>query len=168
MLQAVKSSATAEGTQYKVVIRFEDHAVRGFALASELGSVEQLLRNDPQYPLHSIRLKLLGSDEVQEVATSNAKAIFFVKTFDGDLKHRALHFHENAPIMQGLWVRVRFHDAEVIEGIISNTHDHVLGDGFFMMPTDPNGNNKLIYVLKSHLKDFHVLGIRNAPKTPVL
>jgi hypothetical protein len=168
VLQGASGAAAPSSTMYKVVIRFEDHAIRGFAQASELGSVEQLLRNDPQYPLTSIRLKLLDADEVQDVATGNAKAIFFVKTFDGDLRHRALHFHENAPIMQGLWVRVRFHDAEVIEGIISNTHDHVLGDGFFMMPTDPNGNNKLIYVLKSHLKDFHVLGIRNAPKTPIL
>jgi hypothetical protein len=32
------------------------------------------------------------------------------------------------------------------------------------MPTDPNGNNKLVYVLKGGLKDFHVLGIRNYPK----
>jgi len=33
-----------------------------------------------------------------------------------------------------------------------------------MMPTDPNGNNRLIYVLKDRLKDFNVLGMRNAPK----
>jgi hypothetical protein len=32
------------------------------------------------------------------------------------------------------------------------------------MPTDPNGNNKLVYVLKGGLKDFHILGIRNYPK----
>jgi len=141
--------------------------VRGFAQSSELGTVEQLLRNDPQHPLDSVRLTIVDTGEVKQVPVENAKAIFFVKTFDGDLRHRALHFHENAPVMEGLWVRVRFHDGEVIEGIISNTHDHVLKTGFFMMPTDPNGNNKLIYVLKSRLKDFNVLGIRNAPRLPV-
>ncbi len=151
---------------FKVVIRFEDHAVRGFASASEIGTIEQLLRNDPQHPLDSIRLTLVDTGRVQEIATANAKAIFFVMTFDGDLRHRALHFHEHAPVMQGLWVRVRFHDGEAVEGIISNTHDHVLGSGFFMTPTDPNGNNKLIYVLKSRLKDFSVLGLRNAPRIP--
>lgn len=151
---------------YKVVIRFEDHAVRGFALASEIGTIDQLLRNDPQHPLDSIRLTVADTGEILNIATADAKAIFFVMTFDGDLRHRALHFHEHAPVMQGLWVRVRFHDGEAVEGIISNTHDHVLGLGFFMSPTDPNGNNKLIYVLKSRLKDFSVLGLRNAPRVP--
>jgi hypothetical protein len=170
--QAIRSIATGSrigekqvagelpGT-HRVVIRYESHAVRGFVEASELGSVEQLLRNDPQYPLDFIRLRLLDSETVEDVPTKDAKAVFFVKTFDGDLRHRALHFHEHAPIVQGLWVRVYFYDGEMIEGIISNTRDFVLESGFFLMPTDPNGNNKLVYVLKGGLKDFHVLGMRN-------
>ena len=149
---------------YRVVVRYEDRAVRGFADMSELGSIDQLLRNDSQYPLDSIRLRLLDSESVEEVPTKDAKAVFFVKTFDGDLRHRALHFHEHAPIVPGLWVRVYFYDNEMIEGIISNTRDFVLEDGFFLRPTDPNGNNKLVYVLKGGLKDFHVLGMRNPPK----
>jgi hypothetical protein len=148
------------GDTHRVVIRYENHAVRGFAQASELGSVEQLLRNDPQYPLQSIRLRLVDSEKIEDVSTKDAKAVFFVKTFDGDLRHRALHFHEHAPVVPGLWVRVYFYDSEMIEGIISNTKDFVLESGFFLMPTDPNGNNKLVYVLKAGLKDFHVLGIR--------
>ncbi len=161
----MKKSAETESTgTYRVVIRYEDRAVRGFVEESELGSIEQLLRNDAQYPLDSIRLRLLDSETVAEVPTKDAKAVFFVKTFDGDLRHRALHFHENAPIVPGLWVRVYFYDGEMIEGIISNTRDFVLEDGFFMRPTDPNGNNRLVYILKGGLKDFHVLGMRNPSK----
>jgi hypothetical protein len=144
-----------------LVIRYEDHAVRGLAQAKDLGSIDQLLRSDPQTSLDFIRLKLANSEEITNVPTKNAKAVFFVKTFDGDLKHRALHFHEHAPIVSGLWIRVCFQDNEVIEGIIRNGGDFVLEHGFFMMPTDPNGNNQLIYVLKDRLKDFHVLGMRN-------
>jgi hypothetical protein len=151
---------------YRVVIRYENHAVRGLAEPSELGSIDQLLRNDPVYPLDSIRLKLLDSEAVEDVSTKDAKAVFFVKTFDGDLRHRALHFHEHAPIVPGLWVRVYFYDGEMIEGIISNTRDFVLETGFFLRPTDPNGNNRLVYVLKAGLKDFHVLGMRNPSKNP--
>jgi hypothetical protein len=153
-----------DATTYQVVIRYEDHAVRGFVDANELGSLEQLLKNEPQVGLDTIRLKRVGSDAVEEVPTRNAKAVFFVKTFDGDLRHRALHFHENAPIVQGLWVRVTFADGETVEGIIRNGRDYVLEHGFVMMPTDPNGNNRLIYVLKDRLKDFNVLGMRNAPR----
>jgi hypothetical protein len=149
---------------HKVVVRYEDRAVRGFADVNELGSIEQLLRNDPQYPIDSIRLKILDTNDVQEVPTKDAKAVFFVKTFDGDLRHRALHFHEHAPVVPGLWVRVYFYDNEMIEGIISNTREFVLENGFFLKPTDPNGNNSLVYVLKGGLKDFHVLGMRNFSK----
>ena len=149
-----------------MIIRYEKHAVRGVAESKELGSIDQLLRNDPMYPLDTIRLKRLDSGEVEDMSTKDAKAVFFVKTFDGDLKHRALHFHEHAPIVQGLWVRVYFYDGEMIEGIISNTKDFVLETGFFLRPTDPNGNNRLVYVLKSGLKDFHVLGMRNFSKNP--
>ena len=152
---------------YRIVIRYENHAVRGLAEPSELGSIEQLLRNDPIYPLDSIRLKLLDSQQIEDVSTKDAKAVFFVKTFDGDLRHRALHFHEHAPTVPGLWVRVYFYDGEMIEGIISNTKDFVLETGFFLRPTDPNGNNRLVYVLKAGLKDFHVLGMRNFSKNPV-
>ncbi len=161
-----KTTETESTGTYRVVVRYEDRAVRGFVEESELGSIEQLLRNDAQYPLDSIRLKLLDSEKVEEVPTKDAKAVFFVKTFDGDLRHRALHFHENAPIVSGLWVRVYFYDGEMIEGIISNTRDFVLEDGFFMRPTDPNGNNRLVYILKGGLKDFHVLGMRNPSKNP--
>jgi hypothetical protein len=146
---------------YRVVVRYENHAVRGSVELKDLGSIDQLLRNEPVYPLDSIRVKLLDSEQVEEVPTRDAKAVFFVKTFDGDLKHRALHFHEHAPVVPGLWVRVYFYDGEMIEGIISNTRDFVLESGFFLRPTDPNGNNRLVYVLKGGLKDFHVLGMRN-------
>ena len=159
-----KTTETESTGTYRVVVRYEDRAVRGFVEESELGSIEQLFRNDAHYPLDSIRLKLLDSEKVEEVPTKDAKAVFFVKTFDGDLRHRALHFHENAPIVPGLWVRVYFYDGEMIEGIISNTRDFVLEAGFFMRPTDPNGNNRLVYILKGGLKDFHVLGMRNPSK----
>lgn len=162
-----KTSEIESDGRYRVVVRFEDRTVRGFAEESELGSIEQLLRNNAQYPLDSIRLMLLDSEQVQEVPTKDAKAVFFVKTFDGDLRHKALHFHNHAPIVPGLWVRVYFYDGEMIEGIISNTRDFVLEDGFFMRPTDPNGNNKLVYILKGGLKDFHVLGMRNPSKNTI-
>jgi hypothetical protein len=162
-----KKSDNEASDSYRVVIRYENHAIRGLAEPSELGSIEQLLRNDPMYPLDSIRLKLLDTGVVEDVSTKDAKAVFFVKTFDGDLRHRALHFHEHAPIVPGLWVRVYFYDGEMIEGIISNTKDFVLESGFFLRPTDPNGNNRLAYVLKAGLKDFHVLGMRNPTKSSV-
>src|SRR3984957_11566816 len=90
-----KKASKELSDSYRIVIRYENHAVRGLVEPSELGSIEQLLRNDPMYPLDSIRLTLLDSGAVEDVSTKDAKAVFFVKTFDGDLRHRALHFHEH-------------------------------------------------------------------------
>ena len=146
------------------MVRFEDRIVRGTVRLEDLGSIEQLLQNNPHASLDSMRLTLIDTGEITDISTSDAKAVFFVKTFDGDLRHKALHFHTNAPIVQGLWVRVHFHDDEEIEGIISNSSDYVLDNGFFLIPTDPNGNNRLVYVNKGRLKDFCVLGMRNPPK----
>jgi hypothetical protein len=157
------AAASAEGV-YRVVIRFEDRTVRGTVRLEDLGSVEQLLQNEPQAPLDSMKITHVDTGEVEEISTRNAKAVFFVKTFDGDLKHKPLHFHQNLPVVPGLWVKIHFHDNEMVEGIISNTGDYVLDDGFFLIPTDPNGNNRLVYVNKSGLKDFCVLGMRNPPK----
>lgn len=160
---AAKNSVE-QAEEYRVVVRFEDRAVRGLIDSKDLGSIDQLLRNDPAYPLRSIRVKLVDSGQVEELEIKDAKAVFFVRTFDGDLKHRALHFHEHAPTVPALWVRVFFYDGEMIEGLVSNTKDFVLDTGFFLRPTDPNGNNRLVYVLKGGLKDFHVLGLREMPK----
>ncbi len=77
---------------HRIVVRYEDHAVRGFAEITDLGSVEELLHNSQQDPLESIRLRLLDSQAVEEVPTKDAKAVFFVKTFEGDLKHQGPSF----------------------------------------------------------------------------
>ena len=62
-------------------------------------------------------------------------------------------------------MRATFEDGEVIEGLIRNHSSFVVDSGFYMLPTDPEGNNWLIYILKNKLKDFQVLGLRAAPKT---
>ena len=33
-------------------------------------------------------------------------------------------------------------------------------DGFYLKPPDPNSNNRIMYVVKSALKDFTVLGVQ--------
>lgn len=126
------------------------------------------MRSGARSLLETIRLTPAEGGPAREMAVSDAKAVFFVSTFDGDTEHEALHFHQHAPILPGLWVRVQFQDGEEIEGFISNSQEYVLGQGFFIMPTDPDGNNRLIYVLKSRLKGFSVLGIRNSVRFPVL
>jgi hypothetical protein len=47
-----------------------------------------------------------------------------------------------------------------MEGIVYNSIRYLIDPGFFLLPTDPGSNNKLVYVLKSWLVDHRILGMR--------
>jgi hypothetical protein len=65
---------------------------------------------------------------------------------------------------------IRFLDGEVMEGIVHNSLHYLVDAGFFLLPTDPYSNNKLVYVAKNQLSDLRVLGTRKfyAMDTPTL
>jgi hypothetical protein len=148
---------------YKIVIQRDDETVKGYAHksqwapASDAGGTRRI---------DTIQLTLLDSGAVEEIPLDSAKAIFFVHDFIGQVRHTDLRFHDHLPATQCLWVRVEFDDGERIEGMIDNTHDFVIGSGFLMAPSDTFGNNWLIYVLKSRVSGFEVLGLR--PKVKAL
>lgn len=107
-----------------------------------------------------IELRLV-SGETRLVDLSAAKALFLVKSFDGQPEHDEVKFFQDAPDIEGLWVRVRFTDKEITEGIVHNSLPFFLNPGFFLKPPDPQSNNRMIYVLKKSLAELQVLGIRN-------
>ncbi len=145
------------------MIRYHDRIVKGTAQMSGSLPVEEMLRQ-PGGRLQSIRLKIADSNLVEDCPLGNVKAVFLVKTFEGDYRRNALHFHNQTQVMQGLWVRVEFDDAEIMEGMVLNDRDYVLEPGFLLIPTDPRSNNRMVYVLKAWLKNFEVLGLRNPPR----
>ena len=97
------------------------------------------------------------------ISPDGLKAVFFVKSFRGR-SHDDIRFHDSFPPAECLWVRVTFSDEEVMEGLIYNKSDFVVNAGFFFVPIDPEGNNTLVYVPKSQIIDFNILGLRAAPR----
>ncbi len=100
------------------------------------------------------------TDESIQVPKREMKALFFVRRFTGNRDYSEVKFFESQPRIDGLWVRLKFHDSETIEGIITNSIRFMVDDGFFLKPPDPNSNNRLMYVLKIALRDFTVLGVQ--------
>jgi hypothetical protein len=100
------------------------------------------------------------TEEIIKIPKRDMKALFFVKKFSGNKEYAEIKFFENQPKIDGLWVRLTFFDDEIIEGIVSNTIQFLLDDGFYLKPPDPNSNNRLMYVVKVALKDFTVLGVQ--------
>ena len=65
------------------------------------------------------------------------------------------------PERKGLRVRLRFEDNETLEGVVENSVDLLQAAGFFFWPADANANNELIFVVKSALLGFRVLGVKS-------
>ena len=144
----------------KVVIQFGNRTIKGYLDSPAWSTIEELVSHAPPNSPEIFRVRLLDSNRVEEVSVKDVKAIFYVNTFDGDSGHKQLNFHTRAPIVHGIWMRLQFRDGEVMEGIVYNSIHYLVDPGFFLLPTDPGSNNKLVYVLKSWLSDHRVLGMR--------
>jgi hypothetical protein len=144
-----------------IVVQFGDRTVKGYTDRA-LWPPQQTFE-----PGFCIPMKVVDAgitqNTFQNMCLDGGKAIFFVKSFEGK-QHDDLRFYDDREPMDCLWVRVTFHDDEVIEGIIRNDPSFVFNSCFLMSPVDPEGNNWLIYVIKTQLKNFQVLGLRPAPK----
>lgn len=144
----------------KVVIQFGSKSVRGYIESLAGGTIEEILGKRQADSLESLRVRLLDSDAVEEIPVADVKAVFYVNSFTGNSARSHINFHSRAPIVHGIWMRLEFLDGEVMEGIVHNSIRYLLDPGFFLIPTDPGSNNKLVYVSKKWLADHRVLGLR--------
>jgi len=145
----------------RVVVQFGGRTIKGFLEPPAGNTIEELLRGAQHSAPASLRVRRLESDVVEEISIGDVKAIFYVRSFEGDAKHKELNYYGKSPVVHGIWMRVQFLDGEVMEGIVHNSLRYLVDPGFFLFPTDPFGNNKLVYVVKSQLADHRVLGTRS-------
>jgi Family of unknown function (DUF6982) len=144
----------------KVVVQFGSKTIKGYIESPASESSEQLLESIMHGFLETIRIRRIDSDTVEEISTSDVKAVYYVNSFEGNSSHKELNFHSRAPIPQGIWMRFQFLDGEVMEGIVVNSIRYLIDPGFFVLPTAPDSNNKLAYIVKTWLVDHRVLGLR--------
>jgi len=98
---------------------------------------------------------LIPSDgsPVVEVASKVLKAVFFVKSLEGNPQRQDLRGFIAGPTAtsQGKKIAIRFKDGELLCGYtLAHRPDR---EGFFLFPADPNGNNIRIYVLAAATQD---------------
>jgi hypothetical protein len=94
--------------------------------------------------------------EFEEISISELKAIFFVKTFDGNRTYVEKKFFEQVDQarFRGLKIRVVFKDGEIMRGISLGYNENK--KGFFLIPVDPDCNNDRIYIIAEACKDIKV------------
>jgi hypothetical protein len=142
----------------KVVIQFGDRIVKGI-IEPAWKDLDDVF-SSAHASWGTVRVRHSDGDAIEDIHLGEAKGVFFVESFDGAPERHPLNFHSRAPVNHWVWMRFHFRDGEVIEGLVPNSFAHLGQAGFFVVPTDPLGNNKLVYVNKSWLTDAHVLGVR--------
>ena len=98
---------------------------------------------------------------VAHVTLDSLKALFFVKSFAGDPSYAETKFFNPESKLEGLWVHITFEDGETTEGVVHNGIEILNEPGFLMKPPDPQSNNNALYILKSALSKFRVVGVRS-------
>ena len=85
-----------------------------------------------------------------DVHMPELKALFFVKTFEGDGQHKKSNDTPDGATLVGRRIRVVFKDGEVIVGTTQGYDRN--RPGFFVVPVDPGSNNERCFVVASAIK----------------
>ena len=81
------------------------------------------------------------------VALKKLKAMYVVHDLRGDRTYPNRARFEPGATPYGQKLEVRFEDGEVLEGVSLNYDPKAVG--FFLIPADPDGNNKRIFVVNA-------------------
>lgn len=118
-----------------IVARFADGRVLK-------GHTNDFVANRPLF-----HVEVEGTNQVLELRCKQLKAVFFVKSLEGDPARQDLHGFVSGPAetSQGKKIAVRFKDGEFLCGYtLSWLPDR---EGFFLFPADAYSNNQRIYVI---------------------
>lgn len=84
--------------------------------------------------------------------------MYFVREFSDDFEPERKAFLSR-PKLDGLWVRLRYLDGEVLEGVVPNDLLSLLDNGIQITPPDLNSSTDRIFIPRSALSDLTVLGV---------
>ena len=108
------------------------------------------------------KLELLNtSGNVVAIDLKDIKAVYFVREF-GDFESPGRKTFTSRPRTEGLWVRLKFKDNEVLEGMMPNDLSLTAAEGFLINPPDLRSNTQRIYVPRTALDSLTVLAVIGA------
>jgi hypothetical protein len=108
------------------------------------------------------KLELLNtSGNVVAVDLKDIKAVYFVREFS-DSEALSRKTFTSRPRTEGLWIRLKFKDNEVLEGMMPNDLSLTTAEGFLINPPDLRSNIQRIFVPRSALESLTVLAVIGA------
>lgn len=140
-----KSVASASTLKKVIVLLLDRTIAKGYLNPTILGQ--------------SDALDLLTAEgEHRSLDLQGVKSIHFVRDFVDSLAPERKTFLSR-PKLDGLWVRLRFHDGDEMEGIVANDLLDLLDKGVQLTPPDLHGNTLRLFIPRSALAEGKVLGV---------
>lgn len=101
---------------------------------------------------------LTPDGEHVQVPVAKVRSIYFVREFSDEFEPQRKVFLSR-PKLDGLWVKLRFHDGDTLEGVIPNDLLSLLDNGLQITPPDLNSSTDRIFVPRAALAEVTVLGV---------
>ncbi|MGZ6236184.1 MAG: DUF6982 domain-containing protein [Syntrophales bacterium] len=124
--------------QNKIVVRYQDGRINK-------GMTSDFFPNKDLFHLSPVNA--LPEAKPITVSIRELKAVFFVKTLEGNREYKDKKEFEANKTVAGRKIRVIFKDGEVLAG---TTHGYQPNrPGFFIHPADPQSNNERCFVISA-------------------
>ena len=138
-------------THKKVIVRKMDRdSVSGYVAPAQF--------------VHEGKLELLNTaGTVIAIELREIKGVYFVREF-GDSESLTRKTFTSRPRAEGLWVRLRFKDNEVLEGLMPADLTQSTPEGFLINPPDQRANTQRIFVPRTALESLTVLAVIGATR----
>ena len=138
-------------THKKVIVRKADRdTVNGYV--------------SPAHFVHDGKLELLNTaGNVVGIELADIKCVFFVREF-GDSDSLPRKTFTTRPRAEGLWVRIKFKDGELLEGLMPNDLSLTTAEGFLINPPDLRSNVQRMFVPRTALESLNVLAVIGASR----
>ena len=117
-------------------------------------------------------IRVLALDgKVTSVRAAEVKWVCFVRDFNsgepGNPERLVSKTFLRRPRSQGLWLRTRLQDDDLIEGLAQNDLSLLDQNGIFLIPPDSRANTQRIFLPRSAIKELEIVAaVRTVPAKP--
>ncbi len=105
------------------------------------------------------QLELLNpAGKVVLIDLKEIKSVEYVRDFSESTGASRKTF-TTRPRTDGLWVRLKFVDNDILEGMMANDLTQIIPEGYLITPPDTRGNVQRVFVPRSSLEELRVLAV---------
>jgi len=97
------------------------------------------------------------------IEVADIKVVLFVREF-GETDSLSRKTFTTRPRAEGLWVKIKFKDGDVMEGLMPNDLSLNLAEGYLINPPDLRSNVQRMFVPRTALESLTLLAVIGANK----